>query len=65
MLRAEMTRHLKAMLQKAYEFFGNEGRQVIGFAHKYFRAPQRERFSATSTNYPTDGLVFLGISGIM
>jgi sodium/potassium-transporting ATPase subunit alpha len=52
-------------LQHAWEFFGNEGRLVIGFAHKYFRAVQRERFSANSDNYPQDGLVFLGMSAIM
>ncbi|KAI6198438.1 Cation-ATPase-N domain-containing protein [Aphelenchoides besseyi] len=51
--------------QEAWEFFGNEGRQVIGFAQKFFRAPQRERFTANSENYPQDRLVFLGMSGIM
>ncbi|KAI6243465.1 Cation-ATPase-N domain-containing protein [Aphelenchoides fujianensis] len=51
--------------QEAWEFFGNEGRQVIGFAQKYFRAPERERFTATSENYPQEDLVFLGMSGIM
>uniref|UniRef100_A0A914WVQ3 Cation-transporting P-type ATPase N-terminal domain-containing protein n=1 Tax=Plectus sambesii TaxID=2011161 RepID=A0A914WVQ3_9BILA len=49
----------------AYMHFGNEGRRVIGFATKTFKAPADIQFSMEEGNYPKSELCFLGMTAIM
>jgi sodium/potassium-transporting ATPase subunit alpha len=49
----------------AYIHFGNEGRRVIGFATKTFKASSATKFSMDEQNYPTTELCFLGMVAIM
>uniref|UniRef100_A0A914XAW3 Cation-transporting P-type ATPase N-terminal domain-containing protein n=1 Tax=Plectus sambesii TaxID=2011161 RepID=A0A914XAW3_9BILA len=48
-----------------YMHFGNEGRRVIGFATKTFKAPADIQFSMDEGNYPKSELCFLGMTAIM
>lgn len=45
--------------------FGSEGRRVIGFAYKKFKAPADISFSVEEENFPTKDLCFLGMVAIM
>ncbi|KAH7701523.1 P-type ATPase, partial [Aphelenchoides avenae] len=59
----EFTGANKERFEAAYNKFGEEGRRVIGFAEKTFKAPVNEKFSEESLEL--DGLVFCGICAIM
>uniref|UniRef100_A0A914WL00 Cation-transporting P-type ATPase N-terminal domain-containing protein n=1 Tax=Plectus sambesii TaxID=2011161 RepID=A0A914WL00_9BILA len=48
-----------------YTHFGSEGRRVIGFAAKTFKAPADVQFSLEKGNYPKSELCFLGMTAIM
>uniref|UniRef100_A0A914V3R2 Cation-transporting P-type ATPase N-terminal domain-containing protein n=1 Tax=Plectus sambesii TaxID=2011161 RepID=A0A914V3R2_9BILA len=55
----------KMEFQDAYLHFGNEGRRVIGFVMKQFKAPADTRFTIDEGNYPQTDLTFLGMAAIM
>ncbi|VDK22797.1 unnamed protein product, partial [Anisakis simplex] len=49
----------------AYDHYGNNGRRVIGFAQKEFRAASDSKFSVEEGNFPFEELTFIGIAAIM
>ncbi|VDK50044.1 unnamed protein product [Anisakis simplex] len=51
--------------QDAYDHYGNNGRRVIGFAQKEFRAASDSKFSVEEGNFPFEELTFIGIAAIM
>ncbi|TKR73650.1 hypothetical protein L596_020936 [Steinernema carpocapsae] len=51
--------------QDAYDHFGNNGRRVIGFAHKSFIGSKDTKFNWEQGNVPLEDLTFLGIAAIM
>uniref|UniRef100_A0A914XJS3 Cation-transporting P-type ATPase C-terminal domain-containing protein n=1 Tax=Plectus sambesii TaxID=2011161 RepID=A0A914XJS3_9BILA len=61
----ELDEEIKMEFQDAYLHFGNEGRRVIGFAMKQFKAPADTRFTMDEGNYPQTDLTFLGMAAIM
>lgn len=61
----EINDEFRQRAQDAWEYFGNEGRRVIAFAHRHFREKAHTKFSQSSSNYPENDLVFLGMSAIL
>ncbi|CAD5206669.1 unnamed protein product [Bursaphelenchus okinawaensis] len=58
----EINNEFRQRCQESWEYFGNEGRRVIAFAHKHFREKSHQKFDKTES---TDGLVFLGMCAMM
>ncbi|CAD5209750.1 unnamed protein product [Bursaphelenchus xylophilus] len=59
----EITDDFRQRCQEAWEYFGNEGRRVIAFAHRHFR--DRSHLKFKKTEFPDEGLVFLGMCAMM
>uniref|UniRef100_F1KSV6 Sodium/potassium-transporting ATPase subunit alpha-4 n=1 Tax=Ascaris suum TaxID=6253 RepID=F1KSV6_ASCSU len=51
--------------QDAYDHYGNNGRRVIGFAKRDFRASPDTKFNVDEQNFPFAQLTFVGIAAIM
>ncbi|VDM36969.1 unnamed protein product [Toxocara canis] len=57
--------HVTDLFQDAYDHYGNNGRRVIGFAKRDFRAPLETKFNVDEPNFPFTELTFIGIAAIM
>ncbi|GMR53895.1 hypothetical protein PMAYCL1PPCAC_24090, partial [Pristionchus mayeri] len=62
----EMNEQLRTETQTAWEALGNEGRRVIGFAHRHFNAALDFKFDKDNVEKLMErGLIFLGMAAIM
>mmetsp|Transcript_30058 Transcript_30058/g.42255 ORF Transcript_30058/g.42255 Transcript_30058/m.42255 type:complete len:1053 (-) Transcript_30058:74-3232(-) len=64
----KLTEEHKAQFEHSYEILAGHGERVLGFAHAYLDSenyPKKTEFNEDKKNFPTDGLVFVGLMALM